>query len=111
MHFRDLDVYRLAIKHLSLTASLLSKIPKGHAHIHDQLKRAAMSIPLNIAESSGKTPRADQRRFFAIARGSAMDCAALVDVCRTLQLAQLPELDQADALLTSIVRMLSKLAR
>lgn len=52
----------------------------------------------------------DRRRFFAIARGSAMECAALVDACRVLGLASPTALDELDADLLSIVRMLSKLA-
>ena len=112
MNFRRLDVYRLSIEHLALaTDRILPNIPKGHAHIQDQLKRAAMSIPLNIAESSGKTTRADQRRFFAIARGSAMECAAAIDVCLVLKVGEPSTLEKADILLQSMVRMLSKLAR
>ena len=112
MNFRRLDVYRLSMEHLALvTNTILPKIPKGHAHIRDQLRRAAMSIPLNIAESSGKTTRADQRRFFAIARGSAMECAAIIDVYRVLKVGEPSALEKADVLLQSIVRMLSKLAR
>ena len=111
VNFRKLDVYRLAIEHLSLTSVFGPKIPKGNSQIHDQLKRAALSIVLNIAESSGRTTRADQRRFLSIARGSAMECAAIVDVCRAQQIVVSQDLDEADAVLTSIVRILSKLAR
>ena len=37
-------------------------------------------IPLNIAEGNGKTTEADRRRYFEIARGSALECAAIQDV-------------------------------
>jgi hypothetical protein len=42
--------------------------------------RASQSIPLNIAEGNGKTAEADRRRYFEIARGSALACAAIQDV-------------------------------
>ena len=42
--------------------------------------RASQSIPLNIAEGNGKTSDADRRRYFEIARGSALECAAIQDV-------------------------------
>ncbi|MEA2060653.1 MAG: four helix bundle protein, partial [Thermodesulfobacteriota bacterium] len=42
-----------------------------------QLKRAAWSIPLNIAEGCGKSSINDKRRFYSISRGSAMECAAI----------------------------------
>jgi four helix bundle protein len=35
---------------------------------------------LNIAEGNGKTAKADRRRYFEIARGSALECAAIQDV-------------------------------
>ena len=42
--------------------------------------RTSQSIPLNIAEGNGKTADADRRRYFEIARGSALECAAVQDV-------------------------------
>ncbi|MFN0248337.1 MAG: four helix bundle protein [Kofleriaceae bacterium] len=61
---------------LQAAKALLHRIPKGHADLVDQLRRAAQSIPQNIAEGAGKTGRADKARYYAIARGSAMECAA-----------------------------------
>ena len=40
-----------------------------------------MSVPLNIAEGAGRPTVADRSRYHGIARGSAMECAALLDVC------------------------------
>jgi four helix bundle protein len=40
-----------------------------------------MSVPLNIAEGAGKPSTADRARYHGIARGSAMECGALLDVC------------------------------
>jgi len=47
---------------------------------HDQLDRASTSIPLNIAEGTGKYSNKDKCRFYDIARGSALECAACLDV-------------------------------
>ncbi len=47
---------------------------------HDQLDRASTSIPLNIAEGTGKYSNNDKCRFYDIARGSALECAACLDV-------------------------------
>ncbi len=112
MHFRKLEVYQYAIHFLGLAYRLAAVLPKGSAGpIREQLRRAALSIPLNVAESSGKTSEEECRRYFAIARGSAMECAALVDECRALGMADVEGLREADEVLLSIVRMLSKLAR
>src|SRR4051812_45963820 len=76
----------------------------------DQFRRAAMSIPLNVAEGSGRSPgSADRARFRGIARGSAMECGAILDVVRLFEIAPEPEWHQAKALLVRVVVMLSKM--
>ena len=110
MYFKKLDVYQLAIEHFTLAQQLISVVPPGYREVREQLRRAALSIPLNVAEGAGKTSPADQRRFFAIARGSAMECAALVDVCGVLGIGEEGTRHQADVVLLSLVRMLSKMS-
>ena len=75
LSFQRLDVYRCAIEFLALTAAAAEEIPRGPGALLDQLRRAASSIPLNIAEAAGRTGKADAARAYAIARGSAMECA------------------------------------
>src|SRR5688572_27684647 len=104
-----LDVYRCAIDFLALTQRLLDELPRGHAAVADQLKRAAMSIPLNIAESAGCRGAGERRRFLSIARGSAMECSAIFDVCRVLGLSGGIDLEQGKELLVRIVSMLTKM--
>ena len=55
-------------------------MPKGHAVLRDQLERAYLSIVLNIAEGAGRRSHRDKGRFYTIARGSAMESLALIDV-------------------------------
>ena len=109
--YENMDVYRCAIEFLSLSAKALEAMPKGNSGLADQLKRAALSIPLNIAESSGKTTSADRKRFCAIASGSAMECSAILDACRVLSLADEALVDHGKALLVRIVAMLTKMCR
>ena len=75
-----LDVYRVSIEYVANafeTSRLLSGL---HRHARDQWLRAAQSIPLNIAEGNGKRSLKDRARFLDIARGSALECAAIQDV-------------------------------
>jgi len=111
MNFRKLDVYRAAVRFLPLAAAIADSLPTRYTSLSDQLRRASLSIPLNIAEGSGKSTAADQRRFFAMARGSAMECAAILDACMALVLIEQSRSDEVDQLLVSIVRMLSKMCR
>ena len=77
-----LQVYQHALDFVEFSESVLAQLPKRVA-AYDQLDRASTSIPLNIAEGNGKFTAADRCRFFDIARGSAFECAAILDVlCR-----------------------------
>jgi four helix bundle protein len=75
-----LDVYRLAMEYVKWVLEESSGLGGVHRVARDQWLRASQSIPLNIAEGNGKTAASDRRRYFEIARGSAMECAAIQDV-------------------------------
>jgi four helix bundle protein len=98
-----LDVYQESIRFVSWVDELLEKVPKSLA-VHNQLDRASTSIPLNIAEGNGKYTAADRCRFFDIARGSALECAACLDV-----LAAKKRIEQTDTGKTMLVRLVSML--
>ena len=74
LSFQKLDVYRCSIEFVAISVEIGGAIPRGHAELRDQLRRAAFSVPLNIAEGAGRASEADGARHFAIARGSAMEC-------------------------------------
>ncbi|MBN1906970.1 MAG: four helix bundle protein [Deltaproteobacteria bacterium] len=75
-----LDVYRLALEYVAWVYEKAKKLNGVHRSAKDQWLRASQSIPLNIAEGNGKTAKADRRRYFEIARGSTLECAAIQDV-------------------------------
>ena len=76
--FQRLDAYRAAIKFLAIASQVVARIGRGHGDLVDQFRRAALSVPLNIAEGTGKFSR-DGVRYYTIARGSALECAAVLD--------------------------------
>ncbi len=101
-----LDCYRVAVELTALAAGL---VPRGHRDIRDQLMRASLSVPANVAEGVGRRAPGDKAHFYSIARGSAMECAAIVDVVRSLGLAPAAACKDARWLIVRIVQMLTKL--
>src|SRR6266545_965239 len=74
-----LEVYRESIALIVWLSALLDTAMRI-GEVKDQLDRASTSIPLNIAEGNGKYAPKDRCRFFDIAHGSALECAAGLDV-------------------------------
>jgi four helix bundle protein len=79
------------------------------ASLRNRLDRASTAIPLNIAEGNGKFTPLDRCRFFDNARGSALHCAAGLDLLSTKTSSALPAIDGGKHILRSIVSMLVKL--
>ena len=74
-----LEVYRDAIAFVAWLATALENAVRV-GDVKDQLDRASTSVPLNIAEGNGKYAPKDRCRFFDIAHGSALECAAGLDI-------------------------------
>src|SRR6266487_553446 len=86
-----LDVYREAINFWGWVGEFLASI-SAKAAAKDQLDRASTNIPLNIAEGNGKFSAKDRARFFEMARGSALECAACLDVLLVRKLVRIVEM-------------------
>ena len=74
-----LEVYRESIAFIGWLSQLLDGMPRV-ADVKDQLDRASTSVAFNIAEGNGKYGLKDRCRFFDIAHGSALECAAGLDI-------------------------------
>jgi len=109
LHHEKLDVYKCSVTFVATALEIAGMLPRGQGPLADQFRRATMSIPLNIAEGSGKVTAADRKRFYAIGRGSAMECAAILDIVRVLECCPEHDIRAAKELLERIVAMLSKL--
>jgi four helix bundle protein len=110
LDYEQLDVYQAAIAFAEVAFRIVGLLPRGHATLADQLRRAAMSIPLNIAEGSSKSPT-ERAHFHRIARGSAMECGAILDVVRLLKVVSEEELARGRELVIRTVSMLSRMCR
>ncbi|MBM4319485.1 MAG: four helix bundle protein [Deltaproteobacteria bacterium] len=109
LNHENLDVYQAAISFAVLAVEIMERFPRGHAAMADQLRRAAFSIPLNIAEGYGKRSQADRARSYDIARGSAHACGAIWDVARLLGVLGDDQYERGKTLLHRAVSMLVRL--
>jgi len=102
-----LDVYHLAVK-FNRSLAPLAKV-RGVASLRAQLLDAAESIVLNIAEGAGRNSRTDKRRHYEIAKGSATECAAALELLRCKGILSEAGYQARRDLLIRIVQMLSRL--
>ena len=111
-HFdhEKLDVYQEAIAFCGWVGAFIAAI-SAKAAAKDQLDRASTSIPLNIAEGNGKFSAKDRARFLEMARGSALECAACLDVLLVRKLASKEQVVLAKEQLVRIAQMLIGLLR
>jgi four helix bundle protein len=100
-HAFALDVHRVC-----------GEFPRGDAlAIVSQLRRAALSIPSNIAEGAGKSSDRDFRRFLNVAMGSAMEADYQLLLARDAELLDEPRYSDLAARIVEIRRMLGGLIK
>ena len=81
--FEKLEVYQRAVNFAERITVLTKSFPaQGHYHLVDQLRRASLSISLNIAEGNGRWHVKDRKNFWWIARGSVFECVPLLELCK-----------------------------
>jgi four helix bundle protein len=100
-----LNVYQASLTFITWATELISKVDVKAA-VKDQLDRASTSVPLNIAEGNGKFAIKDRCRFLDFARGSALECAACLDVLVAKKLSEEAVVRAGKEQLFEIVSML-----
>ena len=108
MDHEKLDVYSLSLEIVTRIGAIL-RSKEIDRSLRDQVVRSSTLILLNIAEGTGKRSPADRRRFYEIARGSAMETAAALDVLVAWQNAELGQVAECKSLLRRVVAMLTKM--
>ncbi|PAW89112.1 MAG: diversity-generating retroelement protein bAvd family protein [Pedosphaera sp. Tous-C6FEB] len=105
-----LEAYQQSLAFIRWSTALLDKLP-AKLSVCDQLDRASTSVPLNIAEGNGKFTSPDRCRYLDSARGSALECAACLDVLVAKGRATEAEIDPGKQMLRRVVSLLVGLIR
>ena len=108
--YKNLDVYKEAKNLVKIVYGLIEKFPKVETYaLCDQLRRAVISIPSNIAEGSGRTSLKNQAHFYTIAYGSLMEVLAQLDVACELEYITETEFETLELLINKEAKILSGL--
>jgi len=105
-----LIAYQRSIQFVSWSSQLLETLP-AKLSVCDQLDRASTSIPLNLAEGNAKYTAPDRCRYFDTARGSALECAACLDMLVAKGICTMEQIQPGKALLHETVALSIGLTR
>ncbi len=107
--YERMDVYQVAREFVRwVHLDLFPRLPNGYSKEKDQLHRASLSVMLNIAEGAEQESFLNKRKHYRIARGSAGECAAVLDALRVMGITQL---EIGERLIRRTGGMLFKLSR
>jgi four helix bundle protein len=107
--FEGLEVYKKSMQFM-MDIYALNGALKDQT-IRNQLRRAVLSIPLNIAEGQGRMHGKEKRQFYNTSRGSLLECVPLLQICSKLGYIGKEKYDHLYNLADEIGRMLNGLIR
>ncbi len=105
-----LEAYRMTLAFIEWRSGILKRFPSTH-YLVDQLDRACLSIANSIGEGSGEKPGAERCRFYRMARRSATECSAILDVIAARRLEPNERMAEGKELIGRVIAMLTVLAR
>jgi four helix bundle protein len=104
---KKLDVWQLSMELAGTVYRLTSTLPSEEKFgLASQMRRAAVSVPSNIAEGAARTSLNEFKQFLSIARGSLSELDTQLDLCQQLELIAIPTRQKLDELLIRIDKML-----
>ena len=109
--YRDLKVWQKAIELTSEVYKLVKLLPNEERYaLSDQIRRAVVSVPSNIAEGRGRGTNKEFVRYLLMSRGSLWEVSTQLEICERLQYLNNEEMTNARQLITEISKMINALA-
>jgi len=110
MIYKELVVWQKSMELVKEIYTITKKLPKEEIYgLSDQMRRAAVSIPSNIAEGNGRKSLVDYARFLDIARGSEYELETQLQICIMLNYLSEKDTERAFVLISEIGKMLHTL--
>ncbi|MGO9493208.1 MAG: four helix bundle protein [Terracidiphilus sp.] len=108
--FRELTVWQKSMQLATCIYRLTQGFPRQEIYsLTSQLRRAAVSIPSNIAEGQGRSGLGEYRQFLWIARGSNCEVQTQLEIARSLEMGEPELLREAEALSDEVGKMIYSL--
>ncbi len=110
--YQDLRVWHKSIELVKEIYFLTEKLPSKEKYVlSDQMRRAAISIPSNVAEGNGRSSKVEYKRFVEIARGSQYELQTQLYICVELNYFTESDTEKANELITEVGKMLNNLIK
>ena len=108
--YKDLIVWQKSIDLVTEIYKITELFPESELYgIVSQMRRAAVSIPSNIAEGRKRSTRKDFRQFLIIAYASASELETQIEISKRLNFLKIDNYAKADSLLLEVLKMLNKM--
>jgi four helix bundle protein len=105
--FRDLVVWQRAIQTAVSVYKLTRAFPREETYgLTSQMRRAAVSVPSNIAEGHGRMSTGEYRQFLGVARGSNFELQTQLEIARELGMGDAGLLNETEALSHQVGKMI-----
>ena len=108
---RDLIVWQRAMDLAEEVYSIVKFLPREETFsLSDQIRRAAVSIPSNIAEGQGRMTAKEFIRFLSMARGSLWELSTQIELCERLCYVDKIQTQNVNKLILEVAKMLNALS-
>ena len=111
LEFGNLKVYQKSLRLVVVCRAIARTLPREENELADQLRRAALSVQLNIAEGAGEFSRRDKARFYRIAKRSATETSAALDAVEAFRMRTADDTEEGQNLTAEIVPMLLRMIK
>jgi four helix bundle protein len=109
--FEKLKIYQRSLEFAKNLCQKASNFPMKFSRVRDQLIGATISVPLNIAEGSGRKSSKEKINFYKIARTSLFECIPLLEICLELNLIERGEYQKFREEIIELSKMMNGLIR
>jgi four helix bundle protein len=112
LNHKKMDVWETSIVLVKLIYNITNNFPKSEIFgISSQLRRAAVSVPSNIAEGSSRKSSTDRKRFYEISRSSLVEIDTQLEICIEIGYLDKSTTDKISELMNRVFAKLTNLIK